>query len=138
MEDYEKVLSKGILAMVSASLQVLTVSSKGEVLVETAETRLGLTQGPPTPILFIEYINNLPRYCRSGVDHEVQPQTKGSTEISLTADDVKLHTMDWSGLISCLDDCGRWACKKGMRLESTEYTVICRRQQEVEDEKWSF
>lgn len=127
LEDCDKVLSKGTLAMFSACLQVLRVSSKGDVLGETAEIRLGLPQGTPlSPVLLIIYINDLPLYCRRWVDYGVQTHSRGRAEISLTADDVILHTDDWGGLIEWLDACGRWSCKKGMRWESSKCTVICR------------
>lgn len=52
-------------AMLTACMQVLRVSTKCDVQGTTAEIRLGLTQGAPlSPILFLIYIDDLPRFCR--------------------------------------------------------------------------
>lgn len=60
---------------------------------------------------------------------------EGRAELSMTADDVVVHTRTWHHMQAWLDACGMWACKKGIRWESAKCSVICKSTDEIEDTK---
>lgn len=142
MDDCAKIIDEETLRMIDACLQVLIVSTKGGVLEREAYLRLGLTKGAPlSPILFVEYIEDIPYFRRRHTTRAVLTSAPGEAEISMTADDVVIHTKDWGSMIAWLDACSKWAYyKKRMVWKSSKCAVICRLLQQtgVEDDKCRF
>lgn len=91
--DYRNRIDANILNKFPACLQQLSISTKEDVTGTTAVQRLGLTEGAPlSPILFLEYIDDISQYCHRPAPSPVQEWNISGTEITLTADDVTLHT----------------------------------------------
>lgn len=138
-EDYKSRADANTLNMLTACLQELSITTKVDVTGTVAAQRLGLTQGAPlSPLLFLIYIDDIAKYCHRPVPDAVQNREIGNAEITLTANDVALHTRDWRSLQSWLDACTRWAQAKKMRWESTKCAIICRTQEEIEKEDLRF
>lgn len=101
---------------------------------------LGLTQGaPPSSVLFLLYINDIVDFCPKRTMATVQTEEMEiGDEITLTVDDVLIHTRGWPELQCWLDACSRWAYKKGMRWESSKCFGIFGSQDEIERDKLRF
>lgn len=112
--------------MITACLQTLKVTTKGDVCGTKAEIRLVLPQGAPiSAILFLIYINDLKSYCPRAEDRSIKQQEVGKEEIILTADDFILYTSSWGALQYWLDACAIWAHKNTMKWESNKCAIIC-------------
>lgn len=93
LQDCKQVINEEIKNILPACLQVLKVTTKGDVTGKEASIKLGLTQGTPlSPTLFLVHINDILRFCRRHTEHEVVEKRIGSAEITLTSDDVAIHT----------------------------------------------
>lgn len=85
--------------MITTCLQVLTITTKGDVLGAEAQIRLGITQAAPlSPILFLIYLNGLHEYCPRKTYQEVIYGKIRTMEITLTADNAMIHTKGWAGM----------------------------------------
>lgn len=133
MKDCEKRLDQRTCNMLSAYLQPLLISTKGDILGKTAELRLGLIQGAqPSPTLFLIYINDIHEYYPRTTETGVLLDEMGNADLTLTADDVTIHTEDLEKMQAWLDACSEWEIHKGMRWESRKCTLVCASQEEVD------
>lgn len=85
-----------------------TISSdkKRNILGKGAIIRLGLMQGAPiSQILFIIYTDDLSKYGSRTLERKVQVSTFRDAALSLTADDVSLHTRNFKRLQHLLNAC---------------------------------
>lgn len=104
-----------------ACLQPFMVSTKGDVLRKEMKQRLGLTQGSPlSPLLFLDYINDIYENGREGEDMKVEIDRLGRIGLILTADDVTIHSETWEHLEFWLDLCSRWSRKNRMKWEPSK------------------
>lgn len=79
--------------MLTAFLQVLTVTTKGDVLEKEAEIRLGHAQRVPLfPMLFVLYMNDLHSFCNRGKEKEIIMDNIRELKITITAEDIAIHT----------------------------------------------
>lgn len=96
LADCAKVMEPEITDMLKACIQALTVTKKGDTRGTEAEVRLGLTQGAIlSPSFFVVYVDDLGRQNEAETANdlqEVQTYNLGKAEISLTEDDVIIHT----------------------------------------------
>lgn len=106
LQDFRETLEKQITDMLPVCMQPLTVSRKCDVLEKKVVLRLGLAQVVPlSPILFFVYSNDLQKCSDRIVGNETTQSELGKDEVTLTADDVVLHTNDWTKLQRWLDAC---------------------------------
>lgn len=123
--DCEQRVEATICGMLRACLQPLTVSTKGDTVNTERIQRLGITKGAPlSTIIFLIYIDDIGSCGTRPLDDVVNTENLGNAEMTLTADDVIIHRREWVHVKIWLDDCYRWAEKKGMKWGPINYTVI--------------
>ena len=110
-ERCAKVLPDHITAMISHTLQKLTVTTLGDDTKTEAKIDRGLTQGgPASPTLFNIFIDTLANAIKS---HLWNPHS--GLPAHLYADDVIIHVKSMLDLQRALIICERWAVKCGKR-----------------------
>lgn len=71
-------LSEELTSMLTAFLQDLTVTSKGDVTGNEDRIKLGMKKGAPhSPILFLIYINGIHCFGQENTDYEVVENRMG-------------------------------------------------------------
>ena len=110
-ERCANVLLDHITAMISHTLQTLTVTTVGDDTKTEAKIDRGVTQGgPASPTLFNIFIDTLANVLQR---HLWNPNS--GLPAHLHADDVIIHVKSMLDLQRALIICERWALKCGMR-----------------------
>ena len=109
-ERRAKVLPDHITAMISHTLQTLTVTTLGDDTKTEAKIDRGVTHGPASPTLFNIFIDTLANALQR---HLWNPNS--GLPAHLHADDVIIHVKSMLDLQRALIICERWAEQCGMR-----------------------
>lgn len=91
-----------------------------------------IKEAPLSPFLFLVYINDLLQFCARPSDSRFMIILIVKANLTMTADDLLVHTTSWVYLRIWLDACSSWSCRTKMGWESSKCTVICISDEEVE------
>lgn len=99
LQDCKLSTSRGISDMIPVCLQIINVTTKGDVTGKELALKLGPTKGSPlSPVLFLIYINDIYNICRRKTEEEVIENSLGNAEITLWPDYVAKNTEHWSDI----------------------------------------
>lgn len=123
-KNCRELLDRNICNILKAFLQALKITTKGDVTGTKIVQKLVLTQGSPLSlVLFLVYINKITHFCPRPSPSSVITDSIREAGITITADDIALHTRDWPTLQKWLKVFSRWACKNNMLWKSTKFTI---------------